>query len=217
MSLDKFNTTPSPLQVVEKVNDVIDALGTGSFDGYWEAGESVEVGDMRYVEGRDNVGYILECVQAGTTGTTQPTISPDDVGPEETSAINLNDCEGVLSIEKGGTDATTAEEACANIRALPLSGGVMTGSIRTAGDIIETLTDDLYINFSGGSQYATGASLTLYGNEHSNSPGQFVLKAGNFPLIGKTDGTLAWAGNKVATSNSSGHLVLPDGSEFWIA
>ena len=27
MSLDKFNTTPSPLQVVEKVNDVIDALG----------------------------------------------------------------------------------------------------------------------------------------------------------------------------------------------
>lgn len=79
MSLDKFNATPSPLQVVEKVNDVIDALGASSFDGYWEAGESVEVGDIRYVEGRDNVGYILECVQAGTTGTTQPSFSSSDV------------------------------------------------------------------------------------------------------------------------------------------
>lgn len=150
MSLDKFNTTPSPLQVVEKVNDVIDALGVGSFDGYWEAGESVEVGDMRYVEGRDNVGYILECVQAGTTGDSAPAVSDEDIEPSAPASSNLNEFEGVLGIEKGGTGATTASEACANIGALKVS-------------------------------------------EVANSA------------------------NKVPRYNSSGHLVLPDGSEFWIA
>lgn len=79
MSLNKFNTTPSPLQVAERVNDVIDALDAGTFDGYWEAGESVQVGDIRYVEGRDNVGYILECVQAGITGSSAPEVSDEDV------------------------------------------------------------------------------------------------------------------------------------------
>lgn len=44
MSLDKFNTTPSPLQVVEKVNDVIDALATGSFMKGATATENGEAG-----------------------------------------------------------------------------------------------------------------------------------------------------------------------------
>lgn len=50
-----------------------------SNEGNWEAGEQVEVGDIRFLGGRDNAGYILVCVEAGTTGTTQPTFTEDDV------------------------------------------------------------------------------------------------------------------------------------------
>lgn len=150
MSLDKFNTTPSPLQVVEKVNDVIDALGASSFDGYWEAGESVEVGDIRYVEGRDNVGYVLECVQAGTTGNSAPTVSDEDIEPSAPTSSNINEFEGVLGIEKGGTGATTISEVLNRL-------GITT-------------------------TYATKTELS-----------------------------------SKASLNASGHLVLPDGSEFWIA
>ena len=45
---------------------------TNNFDGYWQAGEAVEVGTLRFPRGQENTGYILECVGAGTTGTVQP-------------------------------------------------------------------------------------------------------------------------------------------------
>lgn len=218
MSLDKFNTTPSPLQVVEKVNDVIDALDAGSFDGYWEAGESVQVGDIRYVEGRDNVGYVLECIQAGTTGNSAPAVSDEDIEPSAPEASNLNEFEGVLGIEKGGTNATTANEACANIGALPLSGGQMTGNLAPYALYAKRLDDS--VTFGIGTTWNDAPSLSLYGpNVTSGIINGFQLRAGAnaCALTGKPDGTLTWAGNKVATSNSSGHLVLPDGSEFWIA
>lgn len=43
-------------------------------EGVWQANEQVEAGDMRYLAGRDNTGYLLEYVGAGTTGQTQPVI-----------------------------------------------------------------------------------------------------------------------------------------------
>ena len=48
------------------------------FESYWEASEKVSVGDIRFPYGRENSGYILECVEAGTTGTTQPEIISDE-------------------------------------------------------------------------------------------------------------------------------------------
>ena len=105
MSATKFTKTPSPIEVVEKVNAIIDD------SGYWEAGESVSVGDIRFVPGRDNSGYVLECVQAGTTGTTAPSVSDSDLTPEATTASDLNDLQGTLAINKGGTGATTAAGA----------------------------------------------------------------------------------------------------------
>ena len=105
MSATKFTKTPSPIEVVEKVNAIIDD------SGYWEAGEAVSVGDIRFVPGRDNSGYVLECVQAGTTGTTAPSVSDSDLSPEATTASDLNDLQGTLAINKGGTGATTAAGA----------------------------------------------------------------------------------------------------------
>lgn len=43
-------------------------------EGVWQANEEVEVGDMRYLAGRNNTGYVLEYVGAGTTGQTQPVV-----------------------------------------------------------------------------------------------------------------------------------------------
>ena len=44
------------------------------FDSYWEAKESVKTGDVRFLQGRENSGYILECVTDGVTGDVQPVI-----------------------------------------------------------------------------------------------------------------------------------------------
>ena len=49
------------------------------FDSYWKPGEAISVGDIRYIPGRENSGYILECVQAGTTGSSAPEVSEEDV------------------------------------------------------------------------------------------------------------------------------------------
>ena len=46
-----------------------------SFDGYWESGENVTAGDVRFLRGRENSGYILECIQDGVTGGAQPSIT----------------------------------------------------------------------------------------------------------------------------------------------
>lgn len=43
--------------------------------GIWKPSEEVSVGDVRYLNGRENAGIVLECIEAGTTGTEQPTIS----------------------------------------------------------------------------------------------------------------------------------------------
>ena len=53
-------------------------------EGVWQANEEVEAGDMRYLAGRDNTGYLLEYVGAGTTGETQPVV------PELTEIANYS-------------------------------------------------------------------------------------------------------------------------------
>ena len=56
-------------------------------EGVWQANEEVEAGDMRYLAGRDNTGYMLEYVGAGTTGQTQPVV-PDMTEVANYSAID---------------------------------------------------------------------------------------------------------------------------------
>lgn len=46
--------------------------------GIWKPNEDVAVGDIRYLNGRENAGIVLECTQAGTTGTEQPVVSTSD-------------------------------------------------------------------------------------------------------------------------------------------
>lgn len=109
----------------------------------------------------------------------------------------------VIPIEKGGTGATNASQACANIGALPLSGGAMTGN-----EIKRATKDDLLL-VRGGNAYSTGASLVLYGKDEGGEyAGGFRLIAHNgtkaINLSGKTNGSLSWDSKNIECVNSVG-------------
>lgn len=48
--------------------------------GMWKPSEEVSLGDVRYINGRENAGVILECIQAGITGSTPPDVSGEGMG-----------------------------------------------------------------------------------------------------------------------------------------
>lgn len=49
-------------------------ISVSTNEGVWKANEQVSAGDMRYLSGRENTGYLIEYLQSGTTGTTQPVV-----------------------------------------------------------------------------------------------------------------------------------------------
>lgn len=123
----------------------------------------------------------------------------------------------ILPITSGGTGADNATEACANIGALPLSGGVCGKAnqeivISQYNAELSKLIDDQSFDICGGTiskndddtYLWNGAYLSLYGKDHS-VPGHFVLGANNctkqFNLTGKTDGSLTWKNENVITSS----------------
>lgn len=185
--------------------------------GIWKSEETVKVGDVRFLKGRENAGYVLECVKAGVTGESQPVLE-GDIAEDE---FNLNNFDGTLSIEKGGTGATTAEQARenlgitpANIGALPLSGGTMQGNLHFIKGA-EILGDGRkgYTKVCGGSKNEDGARFVLYGVEYGAESGAykgiFQLVAadanGNYStLFGYPDGTLTWGGKSLLVEGQGG-------------
>lgn len=138
--------------------------------GIWKSEETVKVGDVRFLKGRENAGYILECVTAGTTGENQPVISEEDV--ENAEGLDINDLNGVVPIEKGGTGATTAEQARNNL-------GITT---------MESIFDLVYpIGSLYWSKNATDPG-TLFGGTWTRVKDKFILAAGDTYAQGTTGG-----------------------------
>lgn len=110
---------------------------------------------------------------------------------------------------------------------LPLSGGTLTGDITTknitmSSSEIRTLLDSQALYQYGGTGWQHGAQITLFGKDHSSSPGDFTISANNgtnsSDLFGRPDGTLLWNGksivnngafNKMFFSQTSGSYTAP--------
>lgn len=99
---------------------------------------------------------------------------------------------------------------------LPLSGGTLSGTIRSSVEATITgETDGAGLRFSGGTGWNAGASVVVYGKEHASYPGMFRIKASNGTddaiLLGKPDGTLTWDGRKIIDSGA-GTVILKAGA-----
>lgn len=122
---------------------------------------------------------------------------------------------GIIPISQGGTGATTASDACANIGALPTSGGTMTGTIAFNKNNLSN--SQIFDNSADDNQYegfyaqaidkdnVQGASLVL---RHALSPkesGNFTLQANKDDnkglLVGTPSGSLTWVGKEVERVN----------------
>lgn len=148
----------------------------------------------------------------GTPYTTAPTPPASD---DSTQIATTEWVQDTISTNDGNVVHKTGNESIAGTK-------TFTGAIKAGVDALVSHADDAsVVRVDGGSGWDKGASLLLYGKDETSYNGQFKIRVHdgtNYKeLIGKPDGTLTWAGKKVATFNSSGHLVLPDGSEFWIA
>lgn len=140
----------------------------------------------------------------------------------------------VTPVEKGGTGATSASQACANIGALPKTGGAMTGSIKCtttySDDSGSTYTSDMItfntsntsygnnIAFGGGGNTVIGAGESysaqlsaLAGNSNENC----YICADSSVYIKTNCNTFANA--KTYTFTSDGKITFPNGAQFWIA
>lgn len=106
------------------------------------------------------------------------------------------------------------------------AGGTMTGTITIGANVValKRIDNQGSLNLYGGNTYNGGAYAVFYGKDYSNSSyaGTFNIYAhdgaNNKVLQGKTDGTLTWGGENVATANNlSGTELLsgvPDLSVF---
>lgn len=85
---------------------------------------------------------------------------------------------------------------------LPLSGGTMTGTIKTNVAVsMRRAVDDSYVGLYGGTDATTW--LAMYGKSNTSYPGYLRVKVSNGTstkyLVFAPDGTATWGGNNLAT------------------
>lgn len=106
-----------------------------------------------------------------------------------------------------GKAKSSHTHTAADVGALPISGGTLTGNLLFSG------SDPIICNESGqrgkrirlysgaGGNYSGGASINLYQSNHTSSPGVFTVAAHNGEnsavLTGYPDGKLTWKGGNI--------------------
>ena len=127
-----------------------------------------------------------------------------------------------LSIANGGTGATTASDACKNLGAVQTVNG-------KAPDAGGNVNVEEYTHPNSGVTAGTYRSVTVNAQGHvtggsnptlaiaNGGTGATTASAALSNLGGVPTSDVANSANKIPRYNASGHLVLPDGSEFWIA
>ena len=108
---------------------------------------------------------------------------------------------------------------------LPLTGGTMTGGIKTDNVefAISAVDNAKSVRISGGTGWDAGGSFIARGEDHSSFPGEFVCRAvcgeKKVSLLGKPDGTLTWGGKEIVrlvASWRSGNNWYRKYSDGWI-
>lgn len=97
--------------------------------------------------------------------------------------VKLADNDRITPIEKGGTGATTKEEALSKLGGLPLTGGVLTGDITLVGDP----TDDMHPATKKYADSLKGAKFTLLWENASPASGfsaqTITLSSGDYDFL----------------------------------
>lgn len=164
-------------------------------------GTAYSVGDVVLCAG--SMSLQLICTVAGTTSTDELDITGNAAGDSIVDGTvtwivakrNYFNNSGVLPISEGGTGATTASDACANIGALPTTGGTITGALYTAyGIISRNIETDALTLFGGVDE--TSAYLQVFGKNHATLANVFFIACDStLGLFGSKNGELKW-GNK---------------------
>lgn len=120
--IQKLNTVKTELQA-DIDNKVDKETGKGLSSNDYTSGEKTKLAGI--AAGANN--YSLP--KAGTSlGGVQS-------GGDVSIANGLISYKSTMSIAKGGTGATTAEQACTNLGALPTAGGTMTGPLKLTKNV----------------------------------------------------------------------------------
>lgn len=148
---------------------------------------------------------------------------------------NLYKClaaNGPSSAVKAPSDTTVWDAIATASSFLPLSGGTLTGVLKTSVQTIMPITSDAIqgvdntgrVSVCGGKQYLQGARALLYGIQNTSNPGEFALECtdGNIikTLRGKADGTLTWGGDDIGVisaknyGSSSGYTYFKSGLQI---
>ena len=146
--------------------------------GYRQRNKSYSLGDITYHSSLPT-GYYLECTTAGTSGSSELTISSPSIG-------------GTVS------DGTVVWRIS---MALSVNGGSLAGNIMCQ-------TNDSQLLFLAGTAWKKGACLRLFGNDYVNAANdarKFIIdvfdeNGNSVELKGAPDKTLVWAGNDLAGS-----------------
>ena len=111
LDTETANLSKSVVKTINSKSPVNGNINITGFDSYWEAKEAVQVGDIRVPRGRENSGIVLECIKAGTTGSTQPEI-PDIIG----GGVTAPEVEAVMqAVEQVQTGLYAVENKVNNI------------------------------------------------------------------------------------------------------
>ena len=159
--------------VAESINNIINDNGV-STDNTWSSSKI-----QKTIEGI--------VVSGGGEGTGSALTTAYD---NSTSGLNAGSVQGAIDELDTRVDEM-------NDKFLPLSGGTLSGHLYTTGAFYKS-TDNSNLPVCGGSTWANGSSMTLYGKDSSSNPGVFALRASDgtntCQLTGKPDGTLTWKG-----------------------
>lgn len=153
-----------------------------------------------YLQNADTNAYLEEAL-AGKSNTTH------------THALTSSAITGTLPVSKGGTGATTADAALANLGALGSAGGILTTNASFRG-----ATTASQVSLQSAPSAGGGSGLWVYGNDHANA-GQFRLQTYNtsakkyYQLRGNPDGTLKWDGILVAGADNYGSTLPTAGAK----